>query len=235
MTRFLRLALISVTTVSLPSCFFSEKEEKLTVVEGTVMNKYTGQPVGAAPIVVQRFEYRVFGDPKISPVTSALTNASGQYSLSFTASGKETYRVKVDGDTSFYDLTTYTEYQDYREGAKTQAGITNRLNFEVTPFKAVAVKMESSKDGKTDIGFDFESNDGKEYYGGRIFYDSVKANQRIFLAKTIKVLPNRRYLFTKLTCNRIRLGVYTYTFQDYAYVRQTVQIGYSDSVTIRFK
>jgi hypothetical protein len=209
----------------------SDKEDGLTVVEGTVTNRYTSQPVRALRVSVEHYIYGNFGTSRFDSVTTAATDAAGHYSLSFDAGSKGEYLVKTESNQDYYGLSTPPE----SGGLKVQRGL-NKLNLEVTPYKTVTVNANSSKNGKTNIEFAFIVWDQKgEDFRGSFFSDSVRANQRFTFTKTVKVLPNRLYRFVKITSNRVRVGLYNVEYRDEMWDDRYRTVLYNDTTIINFQ
>jgi len=222
--------------VLLVSACTSNKDESFTIVEGTVLNKYTRLPMGAVPVSVGYFTYGAFGGGSYDSVATAYTDATGHYRQAFDAPGKGYYRVKVRSSQVLYDLTNYaSDSRAYSDGAAVQKGITNQVNFEITPYKTVTVNAKSSKNGKTDIQFAFIAWDqqGNDFRGD-IFGDSVRSIQQIAFTKTVKVLPNRLYRFVKITSNRVRVGLYNVDYRDETWVDRYRTVLYNDTTVINF-
>lgn len=208
-----------------------DKEISLTVVEGTVTNRYTSQPVSAVRVSVQRYLYGNFGTSRFDSVTTVSTDAAGRYSLSFDAASKGEYLVKVETNEDYYGLTTPPE----SDGFEVQRGF-NKLNLEVTPYKMVTVNANSSKNGKTNVEFFFIAWDQKgDDFRGSFFSDSARTIQRVSFAKTVKVLPNRTYRFVKLTSNRVRLGSGNMEYRDETWDDRYRVVLYNDTTVINFK
>jgi hypothetical protein len=209
----------------------TDKENTLTVVEGTVTNKYTNQPAGAIRVSVQHYTYGSFGTSRRDSVTSVYSDAAGRYSLSFEAASKGQYFVKVATTQDYYGLTTPPE----SEGFEVHRG-SNQLNLEVTPYKTVTVNANAAKNGKTNVEFAFIAWDQKgDDFRGSFFSDSVRATQRVAFTKTVKVLPNRLYRFAKITSNRVRLPSGNVDYRDETWDDRYRTVLYNDTTVIRFQ
>ncbi|WP_310391252.1 hypothetical protein [Hymenobacter sp.] len=221
--------LISVLTCVVSSCD-TDKENALTIVEGTVTNRYTSQPAGAVRVSVQRYIYGNYGTSRFDSITMVSTDPAGRYSLSFDAASKGEYLVKVETNQDYYALTTPPE----SDGFKVQRGL-NKLNLEVTPYKTVTVNANSSKNGKTNIEFFLIAWDQKgSDYRGSIFSDSARTSQRIVFTKTVKVLPNRDYRFVKITSNRLRLNSGNVEYRDETWDNRYRTVFYNDTTVVNF-
>ena len=225
--------LIGMAALLLSSCAASS-DEKFTMVEGTVVNKYTGQPVAGTTVSVLQFIYGAFGNTSSDSVIATRTDAAGRYSLSFNGR-RGFYRIKVRDYKNFYDLTNYPDYNAQTDGMETALGSKNKINFEVTPYKLVTVNINSSKVGKSDIHFGFANADVGSYLSGTILSDTVRANQLFTLTKVIQLVPNRVYQFSKLTANRVSLGGYRYEFRDRVQVNILRSVLYNDTTTINIR
>ncbi len=231
------LWLLTGTLVLLVSACISNKEETFTLVEGTVLNKYTLLPMAAVPVSVGYFTYGAFGGGSYDSIATAYTDAAGHYRQAFDAPGKGYYRVKVRSSQDLYDLTNYaSDSRAYSDGAAVQKGISNQVSFEVTPYKTVTVNANSSKNSKTDIQFFFIAWDQKgDSFSGTVFSDSVRSTQRVAFSQSVKVLPNRLYRFVKLTSNRVRVGLYNVEYKDETWVDQYRTVLYNDTTVIKFQ
>jgi len=203
----------------------------MTTAEGTVTNKYTGQPVAAVPVVVRRYRSFLLSDGTfIDSLMAAETDAAGHYSLSFEAAKAGTYRVNT-WHQDLYDVTN--GFDGYAEAER---GTANHLDFAVTPYKTVTLDINSNKDDKTNITFGYATSDQGNWVGGTIFYDTLKANQAFNFSKTIQVVPNRKYRFTKTTANRYKVPkTYYYDFRDYTSTSIERTVGYNDTTVIKFR
>ncbi|SHJ58334.1 hypothetical protein SAMN02745146_3436 [Hymenobacter daecheongensis DSM 21074] len=220
--------LFGISLLSLAAC--TKKEDQPTVVEGTVMNKFTNQPVAGIPIVViKESSAGHFSGVNRDSLTVAYTNAAGTYSHSFNASSGNNYYIKMNNSQTLHDLS-YGWY-----GAKATAGSNNRIDFSVTPYKIVTVNINTNKRGKSNISFDFFSTVDTDNFGGFIFSDTVSSKQMIVFTRTIKVLPNRDYTFRKYTFNQVRTSNGNHIFQDYTYTQQTRRILYNDTTVINIR
>lgn len=202
-----------------------------------MVNKYTRLPVAAAPVSVGVFTYGAFGGGSADSVTTAYTDAAGHYRVSFDASRKGSYRVKVRHNQELYDLTSYpADSHSYFDGTEVTIGTTNSINFEVTPYKTVTINASSNKNGKTDIQFAFISWDQQgDDFSGTFFNDTVRSNQRFVFTKTVKVLPNRAYRFVKITSNRVRVGLYNVEYRDEVWDNRYRTVLYNDTTVINFQ
>ena len=223
--------LLGIITCLASTCS-TDKEDILTIVEGTVTNRYTNQKVGAVRVFVRRYTYGSYGTSRFDSVTTALTDVGGRYRLSFNTATKGEYLVKVDTNQNYYGLTTSPE----TDGVKAQRGTVNKMDFEVTPYKTVTVNANSSKNGKTNIEFFFIVWDQKgSDFRSSFFSDSVKSNQRFAFTKTVKVLPNRLYRFVKLTSNRVKVGLYNVEYKDEIWDSRYRDVLYNDTTVINFQ
>ncbi|WP_143436653.1 hypothetical protein [Hymenobacter crusticola] len=202
----------------------------MTTVEGTVLNKYTGQPVAAVPVVVRRHRAFLFSGESIDSLTAAETDAAGHYSLSFEAAKAGSYRVIIVQQ-NLYDVEN--GFDGYAEAER---GTANHLDFAVTPYKTVTLDVDTNKGGKTDITFGYVTWDPGNWVGGTIFYDTLKAHQGFHFLQTIQVVPNRAYRFNKTTANRYKVpNTYYYDFRDYTSTFVERAVGYNDTTVIKFR
>lgn len=190
--------------------------------------------MAGAPVTAGHITYALFGNSRYDSVATAYTDALGQYKLSFDASGKGDYVIDVLYSKDLYDLTN-TPYAYPWGSSKTNPGVTNKIDIEVTPYKTVTINANSNKGGKSNIDFSFVNTDKQNYFGGHVFYDTVGANQIFSFTRTIKVLPNREYHFSKVTCNIIHLYGYNYDFRDYDFENHLRTVSYNDITTVNFQ
>ncbi|MDO7847196.1 carboxypeptidase-like regulatory domain-containing protein [Hymenobacter sp. M29] len=226
-------ATLMVSLCTFASCqLVSEPGE--SIVEGIVTDKYTKQPVDGAPVSVRRYLYGSYGNTSSDSVITVYTNSAGRYRLSFDASKSGQYRIKMRHNKRLYDLSKYSNNDDYYDGLQIMRGASTVVNFEVTPYKTVIINAHSSKKGKTDIVFSFVNYDQGDWFGGTVFYDTVKANQNFNFSRQIQVLPNRVYCFSKQTCNRVKDFGYRYHFEDYTWTTKIRTIFYNDTSVVNF-
>ncbi|QKG55691.1 hypothetical protein GKZ68_02970 [Hymenobacter sp. BRD128] len=203
----------------------------MTTVEGTVVNKYTGKPVGGVPISIIHSGQFLLGGPYEDSITTVTSDKDGKYALSFKHSANKTYLAGTMYSKDYYDLL-YLSNAYSGMGAKINLGTHNIVNFDVTDYKPVTINVKSSKSGKTDIAFSFVNTDGN-YFGHGFFYDTIKSHQNFSFKQVINVLPNKKYSFEKLTANRVVQG-YNVTFKDYDRKTFVREVLYNDTTTINF-
>jgi hypothetical protein len=240
MPFFMKLSLALAAVVStLVGCQLTS-EPTTTLVEGTVLNKYTHQPLPAVPVTVRSWRYTLFSGVGADSVSSSLTDANGHYHIPFDANAKGTiYRVDVKDSRAVYDLTDYSKYE-YRsgsDGASLTKGQTNKVDFEVTPYVPVKVFLNANKQGAsllhTFLYVDERDNQG--YYNRSIFTDTARSAQHVDATITVSVVPNRTYFFIlsralvnckdKYTCQSTYLNG----------MQLTRYIAYTDTSTIRLR
>ena len=206
--------------------------DQLTIVEGTVTNKYSGQTVPDVPITVRRVSG---GSPLggsshfIDSLTTARTDAAGHYQLSFDGAAAGTYEVRLANQAELFDLVV--GYNGWREARR---GVKNVFNFDVTPYKTVTIVARSAKAGKTSISFAAVAV-GQPAFSLDIFSDTARVNQTVAFTRRIRVVPNRTYEFQKVTFNRVGYGPYNFNYVDYSYDRQTLTAGYNDTTVVNFR
>ena len=196
-------ALSACELLSLPS---------MTTVEGIVINRYTGKPVGDVPVSIIHSGAFLFGGPYEDSITTAISDRNGKYTLSFKHSANKTYLAGTMYSKDYYDLL-YLSNAYSGHGATINLGKNNIINFDITDYKPVTINVTSNKGGKTDISFSFVNTDGN-YFGHGFFYDTLKAHQIFTFKQVVKVLPNKKYSFEKSTANRVVQG-YNVTFKYY--------------------
>ncbi|UOQ70066.1 carboxypeptidase-like regulatory domain-containing protein [Hymenobacter cellulosilyticus] len=228
-TRVLGGVVLLLTTLA---C--SKNKEVYTVVEGTITNKYTAQPVAGIRLEVDRTQgcWLCMGS-RIDSVTNAITDASGNYKVAFNALTTGSYSLRP-ASTPDYMVSSFELGEDVK------AGQHNQIDYKATPYKTVTIRANTTKKGKSDIYFTFISGNQTGETGifnGDIFTDMDKKNQAISFTKTIKVLPDRVYQFTKVTSNRVcQPDGYTCTFQDQESEVRTRDIRFTnDTATVSFQ
>jgi hypothetical protein len=225
----LPLLLLAIGT-TLSACKL-ESEPTITAVEGVVINKYTGKPVAGVPISIIRTGGFLFGGSYQDSITTAISDANGKYALSFNHSANKTYLAGTMYSRYYYDLL-YLSNAYGGMGATVRRATTNRINFDITDYKPVTINVNSTKGGKTDIALSFVNTDGN-YFGNGFFYDTLKAHQTFVFKQVIKVLPNKKYSFEKLTVNRVIQGNFV-NFKDYDRETHLREVLYNDTTTINF-
>jgi hypothetical protein len=229
--KYLFPFLLLAISATLSACQL-ESEPTMTTVEGVVLNKYTGKPVAGVPISVIYSGAFLFGGPYQDSITTAISDTNGKYALSFNYYPTKTYLAGTMYSRNYYDLL-YLSNAYSGMGAKIQRGITNKINFDITDYKPVTINVNSTKGGKTDIALSFVNTEGN-YFGNGFFYDTLKAHQIFVFKQIIKVLPNRKYVFEKLTVNRVVQGNFV-TFKDYDRETHLREVLYNDTTIINFR
>jgi hypothetical protein len=228
--KYLSPFLLLAIGATLSACKL-ESEPAMTTVEGIVINKYTGKPVAGVPISVIYSGAFLFGGSHQDSITTAISDANGKYALSFNYSANKTYLAGIMYSRNYYDLI-YLSNAYSGMGAKINRGTNNKINFDITDYKTVTINVNSTKGGKTDIALSFVNTDGN-YFGNGFFYDTLKAHQVFTFKQIIKVIPNRKYSFEKLTANRVVQGNFV-TFKDYDRETHLREVLYNDTTIINF-
>lgn len=183
---------------ALASC--SKDKEAYTVVEGIVTDKYTKQPVAGVVLEVQQNTgCLVCMSSRRDSITSATTDASGNYKAAFNANQKGTYAL-VPASSDKYYLGG-----DEQVRFNLTKGQSNTVSIEATPYKTVTFRVNTTKQGKSAIQFYYNSDEkpGLGNFNGPIFDDTDPNRQNIVFTKTLKVLPDRVYRFTKTTYSQV--------------------------------
>ncbi|AII50637.1 hypothetical protein N008_01390 [Hymenobacter sp. APR13] len=221
--------LFSLLLLALTGC--GKDEPRLTEVHGTVINKYTRQPVPNAVVGFARFYGGSWlgGSGRADSVSKTRTDAAGRYSVSFTGPTQGEYIARIEGP-------LYDPVLGYDGGYPVSYGVRNELHLEVTPLKTVTVNVNVSKGGKSDIRFQFMATDqGPWFNAGFIFIDTIRANQTLRFTRQVPVVPNRQYRFHQYIANRYLVpGTNTSQYRDESGVSIDRFVGYNDTTVINF-
>lgn len=206
MRHFTCLIVIALV-VGLQSCS-SEDEGEMTVAEGILTNRITGEGVDGVPMVVLECPYGSFQGYNCDSLTSTLTKNGGSFSISFAHKKDKHYVLAIgqhEGYTSSEGNLTFVGEGYY----PLESNKTNNINPETTPYQILKVVIETSKQGKDYLRLKFKTthrNDSPVV--GDILVDTVSQHQMISTTRYLKVLPQRNYEIGKELCNK--QGAYSY-------------------------
>ena len=235
MLKLMKLSLALAAVVStLAGCQLTS-EPTTTLVEGTVLNKYTHQPLPAISVTVRNWRSAFFGGTTVDSVRSTLTDAAGHYQIAFDATAKgSNYRVDIKDSRTVYDLTNY---HSGVEGGLLTKGQTNKVDFEVTPYVPVKIFLNADKQGAsllhTFLYVDERDNQG--YYNRSIFTDTARSTQHLAATITVNVVPNRTYFFILSRALVNCKDQYTCQSTYLTGMQLTRYIAYTDTSTIRLR
>lgn len=210
-----------------------EKAPTNTIAEGTVINKYTKQPIPNVPIEIMLWRYGAFGNTSIDSITGTKTGADGHFQIAFDATVKGAiYRVDFRDSKDLFDLTDYSKFNSYsiRDGAPLTIGEENQLNFEAVPFVPVRIILDADKQGAATLAADAFSNEqaGQSYFHAFTFVDTTRAARSTKADKAAYFVPNWNYDISVW-----RSPIPPATFGTW--VRFTRFVGYNDTTVIRIR
>ncbi|MDO7847191.1 hypothetical protein Q5H92_12535 [Hymenobacter sp. M29] len=220
----------------------AQQDPTLTTVDGSLINKYTRQPIASVPIELKLWRYGLYGNTRVDSVISTRTDADGRFQLAFDANEKgATYRVRFRDYRNLFDLTDYRpfDYKSSSDGASLVLGQANHVNFEATPFVPVQVVVDTNKGGKTSLDISFFSiysyTDNGDGFWGYVLTDTVRTRQRITATRIVRVVPNRRYRFWLNRYNKIRAPNGSVSLSNEVLSGFDRFIGYSDTTIIQVR
>lgn len=229
----LRNTFLSLTLLLTAAC--GKEEDGFTVVQGRVINKYTGRGLTRARVEVYQLTPN-FTSMLRDSVTAGVTDSSGAYELSFNASGKSRhkYHIRIRSTDSIDDLTTYPDISAATYGIRLKKGSRNEVDFTATPYKTVTVQLTANKGGKNYLGVSCYAIDSGDSFGADIFTDTTRSNQQVSLTRTVRLLPMRTYRFIVNAGNRVRTNQSGYTLVDLGPVLppRDRRVLYNDTTTV---
>ncbi|GAB3848468.1 hypothetical protein GCM10028822_11400 [Hymenobacter terrigena] len=197
---------------ALSGCHLLAGPSTSTVVEGTIINKYTRQPLANVPIEVIKWRYGAYGNTQTDSVAGTRSGPDGHFSIAFDGTAKGvTYRVDFRDSRELFDLTDYRPFDAYStlDGASLIVGKSNEVRFEATPYVLVRVLVDTNKRGATSLAVGFFSNESTDYgggYWGSVLYDTTRTVQRIMETHIVRAVPNRKYRFLLTRAIIVRLA-----------------------------
>ena len=207
-----------------------------TTVDGTIINKYTRQPLPNVPVEVMKWRYGSYGNTSIDSITGTRTDTNGHFHLTFDGNAKGVvYRADFRDSRDLYDLTDYQGFDQYSsmDGASLVVGRANQVNFEATPYVPVRVLIDADKQGRSIFQAYFTAEDGLGWFHSSILLDTTRTTQRVVQSVTTRALPNRRYSFVLFRGTPVRTGPYSFENKDVVFQTVSRYITYTDTTTVR--
>lgn len=232
--------MVALALLNLLTACGVQQEPTLTTVDGSLINKYTRQPIASVPVELKTWRYGLYGNLRVDSVLSTRTDAEGKFHLAFDAKEEgATYRVRFRDYHNLFDLTDYRPFdsKSFSDGASLVLGQANHVNFEATPFVPVQIVVDTNKGGKNSLDISFFSiypyADNGDGFWGYVLTDTARTRQRITARRLVRVVPNRRYRFLLNRYNTIRAPNGSVSLSNEVLSGFDRFIGYSDTTIIQ--
>lgn len=224
--RIVALIILFGITFLTSSCYIFDSSNDLTIVKGKVTDNLTGDNIEGIPVELQKCSSGLnFQGPMCDSVKAAYTNSEGEYDFSFTTEKRYYYKVRIARNANY--SSTETSY----DGSTVNEGSTNEIDFKVTPYRVVEIKLTADKRGKNFLKIDYNAwgcNVG--WYGGTLLLDTSRANQLVKDVRYLKVFPGCDYRFQINLCNRSGVMIQDYVYKDCNDINADSKIFYVNNV-----
>lgn len=231
--RFFLIPFQAIIVLLLPACqALQEPMQTATAVEGTILNKYTGQPMPGLTVEAKCWRYGFAGDYS-TLIATAQTDAAGHYQLKFDAPGSgNSYRVRLGANTMVCDMTDYrgADYRTNTNGPALSVGQANRADFTATPLRPVRFLLDADKRGASSLYLSFRTDHVSDQpdFNRDVVLDTLRQVQRVMLDTTMYVLPNRRYTFYTTRYTTVRTGPGHYRTDTHSSESVSISLGYDE-------
>jgi hypothetical protein len=179
----------------LPACFLIP-EEQTTIVQGTVINRMTRAKAIQVPMEVWECQVGLHG--RCDLLQTQLTDTNANYQISFTSRKGHYYQVDIGNN------IRYAQYGNPVEGITLKAGKLNVRDFQVTPYKILAVNLLVNQAGKDRFILNFRNAfQGSISLGGPVWIDETKRFRQIDTTFYLPVFPRQSYQFDASFCDKV--------------------------------